>query len=274
MNGFDFGAGDPSAPGPLTRIPVARIRLRLDALTGRRDYAGAARLLAYWRDEARAMKDVRGEFFVLNELMGVFRKSDDREKALESAEDTLRLIPHPEISDTVGAGTAYVNAGTVYKYAGDPAKALDCFWKARIIYERFLNREDERLGGLYNNMALALTDLERFREALGLFESALRIMRKQPFGKREEAITLLNMADAHAREGGLEAAEERINECLRTAERLLADPSLPRDRYHAFVCEKCAPVFSYYGWFKTASELEKTAAMIRRNDLYTEVGSG
>ena len=274
MNGFDFGSGDPARPDPASRIPIARIRLKLDELTGRMDYAAAARLLVYWLDEARAMKDVRGEFFVLNESMGVFRKSDDPEKALESAESALRLVANPEISDTVGAGTAYVNAGTVYKYAGDPTKALDCFRKARTIYEHSLNKDDERLGGLYNNMALALTDLERFREAIALFESALRIMRKQHFGGREEAITLLNMADVHARESGPEDAEDRINECLRAAERLLTDPSLPWDQYHAFVCEKCAPVFSYYGWFKTAAELEKTAALIRRNDIYTEVGSG
>lgn len=262
----DFDIPQPAGPDSAERIPVARIRDRLDALTGRKDYAAASRLLEYWRNEARAAKDVRGEFFVLNEMMGVFRNSDDRKKALESAEGALRLVRDPEISGTVGAGTAYVNAGTVFKYAGDSRKALDCFSQARIIYERFLKPDDGRMGGLYNNMALALTDLSRFREAVSLFGSALRIMRKQPFGAREAAITLLNMADVHAREIGPEAAEEMISDRLREAECLLMDPSLPRDEYHAFVCEKCAPVFSYYGWFKTASELKNTAALIRRNE--------
>ena len=266
MNEINEEFRGPSEINPDERIPIARIRDRLDALTGEKEYAAAARLLAFWRDEARAMDDVRGEFFVLNEMMGVFRKSDDREKALESAMDALRLARHPAISDTIGAGTAYVNAGTVYKYSGDPVNAVECFGKARIIYERSLKQDDERLGGLYNNMALALMDLGRSREAIRLFESALRIMRKQPFGGREEAITLLNMADVYAQETGPEKAEELINECLRAAEQLLMDPSLPRDEYHAFVCEKCAPAFSYHGWFKTASELENTAEMIRRKD--------
>ncbi|MBR4500968.1 MAG: tetratricopeptide repeat protein [Clostridia bacterium] len=266
MTGLDDRLPELSAPEAATRIPIARIRDRLDALTGKKDYPAAARLLAYWRDEARIMKDVRGEFFVLNEMMGVFRKSNDREKALESAEGVLRLVSHPEISGSIGAGTAYVNAGTVYKYSGDPMNALECFRKARTVYEQSLEQNDERLGGLYNNMALALMDLGHLQDAISLFESALRIMRKQPFGGREEAITLLNMADVYAQEKGPEAAEGVINDCLRAAERLLLDPSLPRDEYHAFVCEKCAPVFSYYGWFKTASELESTAALIRRND--------
>ncbi len=265
MTGYDFSFPELPAPKAASRIPISRIRERLDALTGKKDYPAAASLLDYWRDEARTMNDVRGEFFVLNEMMGVFRKTDDGEKALESAENVLRLVSHPEISGTIGAGTAYVNAGTVYKYCGDPNTALECFREAKIIFERSLKRDDERLGGLYNNMALALMDLGRFRDAIDLFESALGIMRKQPFGGREEAITLLNMADVHAREKGMEKAEGIINDCLRAAERLLLDPSLPRDGYHAFVLEKCAPVFSYYGWFKTASEFENAAALIRRN---------
>ena len=195
-------------------------------------------------------------------MMGVFRNSDDRKKALESAEGALRLVRDPEISGTVGAGSAYVNAGTVFKYAGDPRKALDCFSQARIIYERFLKPDDRRRGGLYNNMALALTDLSRFREAVSLFESALRIMRKQPFGAREAAITLLNMADVHAREIGPEAAETMISDRLREAEGLLMDPSLPRDEYHAFVCEKCEPSFRYYGYFAAADRLHERAEQI------------
>ena len=273
MKGLHDSPPGPSSPALPERIPVARIRLRLDEMTAKQDYAAAARLLDYWRDEARVLKDVRGEFFVLNEMMGVFRKTDDREKAIECAESTIHLISHPEISDTVGAGTAFVNAGTVFKYAGDPLRALECFENAGDIYMRSLPENDERLGALYNNMALALADLGRFRDALGLFSSALRVMREQPFGSREEAITLLNMADAYARDEGPEAAEEKIDECLREAERLLLDPSLPRDGYHAFVCEKCAPVFSFYGWFKTASELKNTADGIRRKEQCTGVGS-
>ena len=46
------------------------------------------------------------------------------------------------------------------------------------------------------------------------------------------------------------------------AEKLLYTESLPRDGYYAFVCEKCAPVFAYYGYFLTEQELHRRAGEI------------
>ena len=43
---------------------------------------------------------------------------------------------------------------------------------------------------------------------------------------------------------------------------LLDRPGLPRDAYYAFVCEKCAPVFDYYGFFRTAQALRARAEAI------------
>ena len=60
-----------------------------------------------------------------------------------------------------------------------------------------------------------------------------------------------------------EEGEERINALLEQAAAFLSDPAAPRDEYYAFVCEKCAPGFSYYGWFVEAQELEKEAKQIR-----------
>ena len=243
-------------------IPMMRVRDRLDAYVDRKDYDGAARHLEYWLAEARALRDVRGEFAVRNEMMGVYRKMGDREKALASAEAALALIPALDGADTVGAGTAYVNAGTVCDCFGDPAGALEHFEAARQIYESRLDAGDARLGGLYNNMALALADLRRFDEAFRYYALALEVMERQPCGQPERAITYLNMANAAEAAGGLEEAEETITEYLRTAEALLAEPSIPRNGYYAFVCEKCAPTFAYYGWFQTAADLRSAAEAI------------
>ena len=65
-----------------------------------------------------------------------------------------------------------------------------------------------------------------------------------------------------AAQDGLEAGEARIFQLLDQAYDLLHDDSAPRDGYYAFVCEKCAPSFSYYGYFLAAEELQKTAEAI------------
>ena len=254
--------GHPDA-GSSGVIPVARVRDKVDEFTAIPDYGGAARLLEYWRAEARALRDLRGEFVVLNEMMGVYRKMEDREKAAQSAEAAMAMIPELGMEDSISAGTAYVNAGTVFDFCGDPEKSLACFQKAQPVYEAHLGRDDGRLGGLYNNMALALAGVKRYGEAREYCALALEIMGEQPNGGLEQAITWLNMANIAEAEKGLEAAEEEIADYLGKGEALLADPALPRNAYYAFVIEKCAPTFSYYGWFQTAAELEKAAEKIR-----------
>ena len=61
---------------------------------------------------------------------------------------------------------------------------------------------------------------------------------------------------------GLEAGEKEINDLADRAWDLLNDPAAPRDGYYAFVCEKCAPVFDYYGYFLAAQDLKERANAI------------
>lgn len=102
------------------------------------------------------------------------------------------------------------------------------------------------LGGLYNNMALTLTELTNSREAEDLFHKAIEVMEKQKNGELEVAITRLNIADLIAACDGFENGEKEIENQLLEAQKLLYTDSLPRDGYYAFVCEKCAPVFGYH----------------------------
>ena len=87
-------------------------------------------------------------------------------------------------------------------------------------------------------------------------------MEKVPNGVLEQAITCLNRANAIEDEKGLEEGESSINALLDEAEQLLDTPSVPRNGYYAFVCEKCAPTFSYYGYFLTAEDLKRRAEEI------------
>ena len=246
---------------PVRSIPLDRVLSKLDGYFGVNDYVSAEKHLLYWLDEAKTGRDLRGEFSLRNELMGLYRKVGNREKALENADLAVKLTSVLQIEDSVGAATAYVNAATVYKAFGDPAKALPLFERARTVYEKNLT-DDGRLGGLYNNMALAYVDLKMFPEALGLYGKALGVMSKVKNGELEMAITHLNIANALEAEKGLEDAAEEISECLDKAEKLLETPSVPRNGYYAFVCEKCAPTFGYYGRFFYEKELKERSEKI------------
>ena len=58
-------------------------------------------------------------------------------------------------------------------------------------------------------------------------------------------------------------SEKQIGELLDRAEELIFSPDIPRDGYYAYVCDRCAASFSYYGYFAAAQKLEKRAEEIR-----------
>lgn len=237
-------------------IDAQRVIAKLDEYLGRNDYVGAERHLKYWEAEAKQGNDLRGEFTLSEELMGLYRKLGRREEAISYAEKAVHYVDLIELGGTVSAATAMLNAATVYKAFGAAEKGIPLFEKARAIYEEKLPSEDSRIAGLYNNFALALTDLKRFDEARDLYQKALVIIAKTENGEPEQAITELNLASLAEAQYGLEEAEKEIEEHLEKAEALLKTPGLIKDGNYAFVAEKCAPVFGYYGWFGVEADLK------------------
>ena len=240
---------------------VDRILSKLDEYLHKNDYVSAERHLVYWLDEATKAGDVRAELPICNELMGLCRKLGREDDAIGYAERALSVVDANGLDKQVGAATTYLNAATVYKAFGRAADGIGLFERAREIYERELEAHDARLAGLYNNMALALVDLGRFRQAEECYDKAVSILQNSATGAPEIAITYLNMASAAEAERGLEDAAEQIEELLNRAERLLEEYHT-RDGYYAFVCEKCATVFDYYGRFFYAKELKTRARRI------------
>lgn len=255
-------------------IPQQRVVEKLDDYMSHRDYAGAERHLLYWLDEARAIGDQRGELMVRNELVGHFRKTANKDQSLANAREALKLVDELGFGNTISAGTTYVNAATACNAFGENERSLELFEAAARIYEHNERTAPHLLGGLYNNMALVCIALRKFDEADMLYKRALATMADVENGELEQAITYLNMADAVVARTGWEhggdaeaalqdpACEAEVERLLDTAIELLDTPSVPRDGYYAFVCEKCAPTFGYYGYFLIDADLRERARAI------------
>ncbi len=252
--------GDPYGAAPkVMPVPQQRIREKVDEYMSRRDYAGVERHLLYWLEEAKLGRDQRGELMIRNELTGHYRKTGERDKALAQAEEAERLIGALGFEGSITAGTTYVNIATALNAFGENERALTMFERAKATYEAIPSVKPALLGGLYNNMGLLLVSLKRFDEADALYRKALAVMETAPHGALEQAITYLNMANAAEDRLGLLDACETIDADLALAQTLLDTPTVPRDGYYAFVCEKCAPTFEYYGWFAAADDLRERA---------------
>ncbi|MBR0137868.1 MAG: hypothetical protein IJM15_05610, partial [Erysipelotrichaceae bacterium] len=69
---------------PTQTIPQQRISEKIDELMGKKDFNGTERLLRYWLEEADKGKDVRGKFFVYNEMMGFYRQRGNSKEAYKA----------------------------------------------------------------------------------------------------------------------------------------------------------------------------------------------
>ncbi len=244
---------NPQNNRPLGRVPISRIIEKADSLFDKNEYEEAGRLLEYWLSEARSLHDKGGELSLLSELVGYYRKQNDREKGLAALSRALVLNDELAQSDMASGATVFVNCATAYKAFGMADKAIPLYERAKAVYEKVLTTADIRYGGLYNNMALALVDLGRTNEAERAYFSALDIMKKVENGEAEQAITYVNLAHMYDDCG----REEQIKECMEKAYCLLMSENLTHDGYYAFVLDKCAPSFSYFGRDDIYKEMQK-----------------
>lgn len=243
-------------------IPVGRVLSKIDEHLSRNDYASAERTLDYWYNEAKIGGDTRGELTILNEKVGLYRKLGKKEQCFSAVNMCISLLDSGEFDNTVTKGTTLLNCATGYCAFEKFEKALPLYRQASELYEKYLKPDDERLGGLYNNTAICLMRLKKYDESRAQLLKAIEIMSNVPHSEGEIAISCCNLADLESAENGMEKAEEKISEYLEKAEELLNTPTLPRDGNYAFICEKCAGTFDYYGFFITARELAKRAREI------------
>ncbi len=252
---------------PVRMIPVERVIDKVNEFLSRSDYGGAERTLLYWLEEALSGRDQKGEFSVRNELMGLYRKLGRKDEALEQVRIALDLLEALGYQDSVSGGTCLVNSATVYKAFNMPQEALSAFLRAEKVYHGIFVHDgtetpDMRLGSLYNNMGLALQDLGRYQEARESYEKAIGIMAQLKGYEPEIAISYLNLADTASAQYGSVVGRPLVQTELDRAWAYLNTDEQAQDGNYAFVCEKCAPIFGFYGQTDRKEELEKRATAI------------
>ena len=244
-------------------VPLRRVLEKLDTYLAMGDCAGAEKHLAYWLNEADEARNDGAKLAILNEQISLYRETGKQEECLTAVTKALGLTDLSGEDRSASCAMTIINMANAYRFFGQSPKALLLYRAAADICDTALSPEDIRLAGLYNNMALALTDTGEYREAEELYRKALNVMRQREYGEPDMALTYLNMADLANAELGPEKAEKTVNEYLQKAESLLDTANLPKDVFYAYACAQSAPVFGYYGWFVTEKKLTDRAREIR-----------
>ena len=245
-------------------IRIDEMIAAVDRLYRRGDKAAIERVLEGYASEAKALGDTRGELTAVNELLGHYRMTANREKGLSAVERCTELLAMAQIGGSVSAGTILLNAATALRSFGESKRALTLYAEAGRAYADHLPPSDTRFAGLYNNMASAYEDEGEPDRAEKYYQTALSILGAHPDDTGcllDAAVTHLNLAQLYTAH---DPADSRIAEHAETAMQILSDQALFDDYYYAHTAEKCADGFAYLGYFLFAEELKERAASYYR----------
>ncbi len=242
----------PDENAPIGRIPIARIIERVDACFDRNDLDEAKRLLEYWKGEAEALKDLQGKLSILSELIGLYRKTLEKDRALSCVQEAISLCKSLGNTGEVSGATILLNSATTLKAFGKAKEGMPLYRQAERVYTEKLPKGDSKFGGLYNNMALALVDLGEYDEGIEYYKKAISVMQQVQDGQLEVAITEVNLAHLYYE------IDKRVEakECIKKAIELLNCDTLDKDGYYAFVCSKCIPSIEGFGFLSEAKILQ------------------
>ena len=224
-------------------MPIEEIIARCDELFNANDPAALGEHLRFWRQRARELGDRSGELTMLNELMGHYRMSGNKDLALAAVQDGIALLRSLELAGTVSGGTILINAATALQAFGNISGALELYNEALESYRKNLPPGDWRFAGLFNNMAAAQAADGNFLQAEFAYQEALELLDKSG-NLPDKAVTYVNLAQLYRQQ---DPGDERIDLMLDAALEIFNEPSLERNGYFAHSCNKCASAFGLAG---------------------------
>lgn len=242
------------------RIEVSRFLERLDRCFARKDLQEAGRCISHWEAEARSAGDDRGLLTVLNEAVGLYRRTGQRRKGLQAAEECLLLLERTGQGDTLSGAVILTNAATNFCRFGECSRALPLYARAEAIYRRSGRTGAYEFAALLNNRAAALEELKRYDEAEKDWLDAIGILEEEGHHDADIAVSLVMLA--HLAWDRDDAAQDRVESLLDRAWEYLNSSRQVRDADYAWALQKCVPSFEYFRRPDEARALREVAQEI------------
>jgi len=239
---------------------VRRFIEKLDACFMTDDLKGADEVVVAWVKHAREAGDDRLLLTVLNEALGLYRRSGDYEKARGAIDSVCALIEKTGVQRKVSGATVYVNLATTMKAFGMAEDGLRYYDMAESIYLDNGMSESYEYSALLNNRSSALAELKRYDEAETNLTLAIDILKAEGKHDGEVAVALINLA--HVVYDRNDEDTPRVEALLDEAWDYLNSDRQPRDANYAFIISKCAPSLKYFNRNDEAEALLAVAKVI------------
>ena len=235
-----------------SRIPIPRIIDKVNRLFANNELEAVGAVLEFWEKEARTVSDKYSLLTLLNEEIGYYRRTGEKENGMNAIADAFSIINELGMESDPSSATIYLNAATTMKAFGDATGAMPYYQKAKDIYDVSIDPNDYKMAALYNNMSSSYKDLGDLENCEKCCYKAIEILKNNEGCFGEIAVTLVNLAHLYYDQDPL---DDRIYEKMDEAWECLMSDENELDGNFAFLCSKCYPSFGFFGYFEREADL-------------------
>lgn len=167
-------------------------------------------------EEACLKNEKQALVSLLNEIIGFYRDTLQKEKALKNCDRLDLVLNELNLQGTIPYATSFLNIANAFRAFDLEKEAIALFEQVEQIYQKNLPENDFLFAGLYNNWALAYQELTEFYMAAELLQKALIIVDCYPEAVIPQATTRTNLGISLL-ETNTEEASVKAHHLLRQA---------------------------------------------------------
>lgn len=222
-------------------------------------------------NEARETSNSLLELQLLNELIGYYRQTSEKEKlqgVLDASMEAGNRIREEVAGGNLLFATTVLNVANGYRSIGELSKSKECYETVLAIYSKEEPADSMNFAGLYNNMSLLYQEMGDFNEALECLKKALVIVKANNAGF-ETAVTYANLANTAVMVEKASLAPD-FSKAKEYAE-LAMDNFAKRDTFDPHYCAALSALGLCYYYEK---QYRKAAEMFKRGMNIVEANLG
>ena len=160
--------------------------------------------------EARFKSEHQELVTLLNEAIGFYRDTTQKEKALKLCAELIELLAQLELEGSIPYATSLLNIANAFRAFGLYKESVQLFEKVEDIYDKHISNEDFMYASLYNNWALAYQETAEYEKAAKMLKKALNIVDLYKDAVIPQATTRTNLASSLLGIGTEAAYEEGV----------------------------------------------------------------
>lgn len=173
---------------------MTQILNQLDRLLGEKKLQEAEDFMQEIKQQAKEEDNANTQLQILNEMIGFYRQTSQKEKLLQSIEEAVGLANAMGLEGSRPYATTLLNAATGYRSLGELQRAYLYYNKVEEIYKNDSLEHDMLMASLCNNYSLLYQEMKQFDKAEEYLLKALEIA-KENTANFEIAVTYTNLAN-------------------------------------------------------------------------------